>query len=322
MSRIRSSLPALLALLVLACGCGRGGAVDGAGGDDRGVGKLRVGYSTRTPLHAAVGEVFARTDILERHGFDAELQRFVRGKDQHEACAAGRVGATFSCEVPAMIHLERLPDMRLAGCAGELGEIALVVPAGSPIETTADLAGRSVAVLGGASADLALDRWLDTAELRRDLEVRTESHGGQGETAIEALTQRRVDAAVLWDPWLTAAVLEHDLRVVDAVPFWSVVALFDGHAAVADPGPYLAALAEALAHIGDHPDEVAGWVAEAVGITPEAARRVLGKNSRLGTGAPVDLALSDEVLERLKACERHARMTGDVSPSFRLEGRL
>jgi len=123
-------------------------------------GKLRIGYSTRTPLHAALGEVFRNTDILEKHGFDAEFVPFVRGKDQHEACASGAVDATFSCEVPAIIHLDRLPGMRLVGCAGELGEIALVVRGDAPIDRVTDLSGRSVAVLGGASADLALDGWL------------------------------------------------------------------------------------------------------------------------------------------------------------------
>lgn len=316
----------LLLILVGAPSPGCGG--DSAGGSAAGPvvgggsGKLRVGYSTRTPLHAAVGEVFTRTDILAQHGFDAEFVPFVRGKDQHEACASGAVDATFSCEVPAMIHLDRLPQMRLVGCAGELGNIALVVRGDSPVEKVADLSGRSVAVMGGASAELALDRWLKDVGLRRDLEVRTESHGGQGETAVEAVTRGTVDAAVLWDPWLTAATIEHDLRVVEFVPFWSVVALFDGRDVVADPGPYLDAVSDALFYIGEHPDEVSDWVATSVGLSPAVVKTVLEKNTRLYAKPAPDTALTDEVLARLQACERHARMTGDVPPAFRLEGRI
>lgn len=324
----RPSIVMTSLLLILAGAPSPGCGDDSAGGPAAGPavgggsGKLRVGYSTRTPLHAAVGEVFTRTDILTRHGFEAEFVPFVRGKDQHEACASGAVDATFSCEVPAMIHLDRLPQMRLVGCAGELGNIALVVRSDSPVEGVIDLSSRSVAVLGGSSAEMALDSWLKDAGLRRDLEVRTESHGGQGETAVEALTRGTVDAAVLWDPWLTAATLEHDLRVVEFVPFWSVVALFDGRDVVADPGPYLDAVSDALAYIGEHPDEVSDWVATTVGISPAAVKIVLEKNTRLHARPTPDTALTEEVLARLRACDRHARMTGDVPPSFRLEDRL
>jgi sulfonate transport system substrate-binding protein len=283
---------------------------------------LRVGYSTRTPLHAAVGEVFAHTEILQGHGFTPELVPFVRGKDQHEHCAAGRIDATFSCEVPALVHLERLPEMRLAGSAGELGDIALVVPQGSSIRSVNDLRDRRVALVGGASADLALDGWLRDADLRRQLDVWVDGHGGQGETAIDALGRGAADAVVIWDPWLTAAVQQHDLRVVESTPFWSVVAVFDGHPSVADAGPYLLALGEALTYIAEHPEQVAGWVAPTVGVSEATVLAVLAKNRHVGGEAPAGLTISEPVMERLKACERHARATGEVSPAFRIADRL
>ena len=94
---------------------------------------IRIGTSSLTPLHCALGEVLARTDILSRHGLRGTFLPFTHGKDQDDACRKGLVDMTFSCEVPAMIHLDRLPRFRIVGSPGELGEIALVVPASSAV---------------------------------------------------------------------------------------------------------------------------------------------------------------------------------------------
>ena len=176
----------LFAVLAWRVAVGPGGATE-----------IRIGYSTLTPLHCALGEVLASTDILARHGLRGTFTGFEHGKDQHESCAQGVVDATFSCEVPAMVHLDRLPGMVLEGSPGELGEIALVVPADSPIRSIADLDGRTLALLGGASSELVVEQWLAEDGLWRDRDVRCEMHGGIGESAVAAVTGGQVDAAHL-----------------------------------------------------------------------------------------------------------------------------
>ncbi len=300
----------LFAVLAWRVAVGPGGATE-----------IRIGYSTLTPLHCALGEVLASTDILARHGLRGTFTGFEHGKDQHESCAQGVVDATFSCEVPAMVHLDRLPGMVLEGSPGELGEIALVVPADSPIRSIADLDGRTLALLGGASSELVVEQWLAEDGLWRDRDVRCEMHGGIGESAVAAVTGGQVDAAVLWDPWLSKAQQEHGLRVVRAAPFWSVVAFFDGHAAVADTGPYLAALGDALSYVADHPDAAADLVAARSGIPREVVLQVLRKNRHVA-GEPVDLTMDPDLQARLRDCEAFAHRTGRVSPTFRLVDRL
>jgi len=282
---------------------------------------LGMGYSALTPLHCAVGEIFASTDILQRHGFDPELIHFERGKDQHEACSRGRVDATFTCEVPAMVHLDRLPGLVIDGCAGELGDIALVVPADSPISTVEDLAGARVALLGGASSELLFDGWLVAAGLRRDADVRVEPHAGIGDAAVRSVLDGQADAAVLWDPWLSRAELEHDLRVVRSEPFWSLVATFEDHPSVSDPTAYLAAVQDALAYAAQHTERVVGLVAQRSGIPAPVVERVLRKN-RFVVGEAPALQLPDEVRHRLAACEMHALTTRRVRPEFRLDPRM
>ena len=284
--------------------------------------RLGMGYSSLTPLHCAVGEVFAATDILQRHGFDPELIHFEHGKDQHEFCNLGVIDATFSCEVPAMVHLDRLPGMVINGYAGELGEIALVVPAGSDIESVEDLRGKSVALLGGSSSELVFEEWLAAAQLRRNADVRVDQHGGIGESAVKAVTSGRADAAVLWDPWLSKAEIDHGLRVIHRTPFWSLVATFEAHPSVRDPDAYMAAVRDALSYAAEHTAEVVALVERRSGIPAPVIERVLAKNRFVAGNVSPDLRMPEEVHQRLIACEAHARMTQRVPPGFRLADRL
>ncbi len=293
--------------------------VPGPAGEDA-TAPVRIGYSSLTPLHCALGEVLRNTDVLARHGLEAELTTFPHGKDQHEACSRGVIDATFSCEVPAMVHLDRLPGLVLTASPGELGDIALVVPADSDVTSVEQLRGRQLAVLGGASSEMVLDQWLAAAGLDRRADLHHQMHGGIGETAVAAVTGGDADAAVLWDPWLTRAQLDHDLRIVESAPFWSVVALYEGR--LADEARYHAALAEALGYVAAHTGEVAGWVEARSEIPAEVVVAVLRKNRFVADGQQVDLRLPDETLSRLRECEAHALTTGRVGPAFQLEQRM
>jgi len=283
---------------------------------------LGMGYSSLTPLHCAVGEIFVATDILQQHGFDPSLIHFEHGKDQHESCSQGLIDATFSCEVPAMVHLDRLPGMVINGFAGELGDIALVVRQDSPIQGVEDLQGRNVALLGGSSSELVFEDWLSAVGLRRNADVRVDPHGGTGESAVDAVVAGRADAAVLWDPWLSKAEIEHDLRVVQRAPFWSLVATFEAHPSVRDPAAYMAAVRDALAYAAQHTDEVVALVSRRSGIPAPAVERVLRKNRFVSGSETPDLRMPEDVHQRLLACEAFARMSRRVPPEFRFADRL
>lgn len=280
---------------------------------------VRIGYSSLTPLHCALGEVLRNTDVLAQHDLEGELTFFPHGKDQHEACSRGVIDATFSCEVPAMVHLDRLPGLVLTASPGELGDIALVVPADSGVTSVEQLRGLRLAVLGGASSEMVLEQWLAAAGLDRQHDLQIEMHGGIGETAVAAVVGGDADAAVLWDPWLTRAQYDHGLRIVESTPFWSVVALYEGR--IADESRYHAALADALGYVASHTEEVAGWVEARSEIPAQVVLTVLRKNRFIADPQHADLRVPEETLRRLEQCEAHALATGRVGPAFTLRER-
>lgn len=285
---------------------------------------IAIGYSTLTPLHCALGEVLARTDILARHGLRGTFLPFPHGLDQDEALEQGAVDVTFSCEVPAMIHLDRHSAMQVAGSPGELGEIALLVPAGSGVREIRDLKGRAIAVSGGASAQLLLEGWLREEGLEPSRDVRLATVAGTGEEALVMTRDGRADAAVLWDPWLTRLAPEGAFRALRRAPFWSLVFLDrtllrpeDGRGKL-----LLDALGEALPWAAAHREEVAGWVSRKSGLPRETVATVLQRNRFLRGVTPVDLTLEDDVRRRLDECAGYARRAHLVSPDFDLAPRL
>lgn len=296
------------------------GKID-ASGD--GFGPLRLGYATLTPLHCALGEILDRTGIVERYGFTkGKFQRFPHGKDQDIACRQGLIDATFTCEVPAMIHLYRLPGLVIIGSPGSLGDIALVVPAGSPVKKVGDLAGSGIAVHGGSSARLMLGKWLAESGVKDFSRLEITLHGGDGTSAVREILSGGADAAILWDPWLAKAELENDLRILAVAPFWSLCAVYEPNHAIRETGKYMEMMAEALAWGADHLDETAGWVSEISGIDKKAVKKVLLKNRFLRGGSTPDLTIDDRIRYRLNACESFAVRTGMVSGDFRLERRI
>ena len=281
---------------------------------------IRVGYSALTPIHCAIGEVFAHTDILEKHGFSKELTVFMHGKDQHKAGIKGVVDATFTCEVPAMFHLHRLPDLVLTGTPGEMGEMGLVVLKDSPIKSVQELGGKSVAVLGGPSSELLLEQWLTEAGLRLEEHVRMSMHRGRGESVIEELKSGEAAAGVLWDPWLALAQSKHELRVVARAPLWSLLAEHDGHLTAEQQKRYMAAVQAALAYAAQNLDQVSGWVSKTADIPREVVATVLKKNTSLKAGA--DLKLHATLKERLDKCEAFVMTRRLVSQDFKLSQRI
>ncbi|MFH1463800.1 MAG: PhnD/SsuA/transferrin family substrate-binding protein [Pseudomonadota bacterium] len=280
---------------------------------------IRIGASSLTPLHAALGEILERTDILAQHGFEGSFLDFERGKDQHERCAAGEVDATFSCEAAAMVHLHHLPGSVISGSPGALGRMALVVRQDSPVQGIADLKGSHIAYLGGASADLALDGWLREAGIAET--VRVDMAQGHGERDVLELEAGRLDGLLLWDPWLAKALDEHPFRVVASTPFWSVVLDFDANLPDEAWHRYDAALVDALAWGREHPDQAAAWAAERGRFSPALAREVLDFNDYLAGRAEPTLQVTPVHQERLEACAVWAAKTHMVPMDFTLAPR-
>jgi ABC-type nitrate/sulfonate/bicarbonate transport system substrate-binding protein len=281
---------------------------------------ISIGASNITPLHAALEEILERTDILAQHGLVGTFHDFERGKDQHNLCVQGVVDVTFVCEVAAIVHLGRLDGTALSGSPGSLGEMALVVSADSPVQRIEELRGGTVSVLGGASSQLAFETWAEAAGILPS--VRMEMAGGHGDEAVAQLAAGRIDAAVLWDPWLRKAYAEHGFRPLVSAPFWSMVLLYDERLPQDVQDRYHAALTDALRWARDNPDQAVAYAAERGRFDPELVREVLMLNDYVAGRAEPSLAVSPELRQRLDDCAGFARREGMSPEGFDLASRV
>jgi sulfonate transport system substrate-binding protein len=269
---------------------------------------VRIGYSTLTPLHALLGETLQKTPAAAEARLSFQFLPFLHGKDQDEACRKGLVDLTFSCEVPAMIHLDCHRDLAVLGSAGELGHIALLVNGTSPIRRAAQLKGKTVAVADGASARLLLDQWLATAGLEPDRDVRIRMLKGDGREALEAMAMGAADAAVLWDPWLTEYAQGRSLRVLEHAPFWSLILVSQAYAEARPENvpDILRALRLALDWARANPAPASLFVTRASGLSLDTVRAVLAKNRFLQPEPPTAFSLEPDLIRRLRECRAFA----------------
>ncbi|MCB9478908.1 MAG: hypothetical protein H6683_04445 [Deltaproteobacteria bacterium] len=256
---------------------------------------LRFGASSITPLHTAIGEVLARTDIAAKHGFAVEVEFFERGDEQ--ARAAGRLDATFTTEVPAIAFLEAHPDWRVVGSTGKLGRIALLTkdPA---VNAVADLRSKRIGVPYDSTPHAHVTRWLEAARLAPGADVALDDIGMRDLAA--AVDDGRVAAIGTWDPWVTD-LTGQGYRTLESMPFYSLMILRDGYLQE-HPGAaatYRALLADAVRYARENAEEVMPWVHERSQIDAATLAAVLRSSGQWGDG-PVDFTVPPEALTSLR----------------------
>lgn len=208
MRRRRSLLAAvLLAVLVLAAGCGG----SGAGGDG-----LRLGYFLN--LTHAVPIVGLKDGVYARHlpGVDIRTREFLAGPDAVTAMLAGSLDASYLGAGPVITAASRAPGrLLIVAGANDAGAI-LVARAGSGIRSVRDLDGRSVSFPGyGNTQDLALRLILKRAGLEP-----TDQGGTVRLVAIRnadvatGLQRGQLDAAMLPEPWGTQLIARGDATLL------------------------------------------------------------------------------------------------------------
>jgi len=162
------------------------------------------------------------------------------------------------------------------------GGEALLVKAGSPLKTLADLRGKSVAVNRGGTGEYILVRGLQKAGI--SLADVTRIYLGPMD-AKAAFARGDVDAWAIWDPFLSIAVESGEARVLadgDACASENAVTYFVRQDYLAANRPVVQAVYDVLVAENRwgaaHQDEAGALWAKELGLPPSLAPR-LGRNN-------------------------------------------
>lgn len=198
---------AALALAVLtgaaACGDDGGDTAAGGGGDNAGGGTTSVTLGVGgQPLLAYLPTTLAQElGCYEENGLDVEIQDLQAGSKALQAMIGGSTDVTSGYydhtiqmaakgrDVTAFVNMLRYPALVLAVAPDAAGKI----------DSVEDLQGKTVGVTApGSSTDFFLKHMLTQAGL--DADAASVQAVGADATAVAAMEQGQVDAAVMLDP--------------------------------------------------------------------------------------------------------------------------
>lgn len=213
--------------------------------------------------------------LLDDVDYTLQWQSFTSGPPLLEALNSGAIHVGGVGNTPPIFAAAAQGTFQVVQGATYGGEgDALLVPAGSPIRSVADLAGRTVAVAEGSSANFHLLAQLQKAGVSYDdIEVQNL----QPADALAAFSAGHLDAWAVWEPYTSQAQIEADAQVlatgdglVNGYTFQTASrAALDDEATSAALSDYLARIARAQTWAITHQEQWAGVWAEETGLSPE-----------------------------------------------------
>lgn len=231
---------------------------------------IRIGWQTTWATQGQLTMALMHTTLLQEAGFEPTFHGFAYGGPLNEGALAGSVDVLFTADQPAVALGSKAASW---GIIGRLmaNRVGTFVPPDSPIQSPADLAGKTVVVPFGAAAHRATLGAIERAGLDPKTQVTVANLGLQEVVALvgagaDATTQRwgKTDAAAAWDP--AFANLEHTgaVRAIDTTTITSVVVMDDRFVA-AHPGAdarFMGAMHTAYDFVRADPARAATWFVE------------------------------------------------------------
>jgi len=289
------------ALLVGGCAQGEGSALDRAAAEPAAEGwstdTLNIDFATYNPLSLVIRDQGWLEDGL---GDDVTVNwvQSAGSNKANEALRAGAVDVGSTAGSAALLARSNGSPIRTIDIYSQPNWAAIVVPAGSDIESVADLRGRSVAATKGTDPYFFLLQSLEEAGLTlADVSVQNLQHA-DGKAALES---GAVDAWSGLDPLLTTSVDTAGSTIVyDNIDF-NTYGFLNATEEFVEDHPDVAqavvnAYERARAWAIENPEETAAILAEVAGIDPSIAESTLVDRTELDID-PVPGDAQREVLE-------------------------
>ena len=296
---IRRAVPAFAvaaALILAATGCVAG--ENSAGADSDGAASsaawstdtLSIDWATYNPLSIVVKD----QGLIEKALGDDVSVEWVQSAGSNKAnelLRSGSIDVGSTAGSAALLARSNGSPIQVIDIFSQPEWAAIVVPAGSPITSVKDLVGKKVAATVGTDPYFFLLQALETAGLGiDDIELQNLQHA-DGRAALEGGS---VDAWAGLDPIMATAEVESGAQLIyrnvdfNSYGFLNATEEFiTDHADVAQV--VVDAYEQARTWAVEHPDETAALLAEAAGIDPAIAAKVITERTNLDvSGVPGD----------------------------------
>jgi aliphatic sulfonates family ABC transporter substrate-binding protein len=237
--------------------------------------QLRIGYQKNGAL-VILRQQGALEALFAPRGIAVSYVEFTSGPPMLEALNAGAVDFGATGDTPPIFAQAAGSDLLYVGAQPVEGDNqAIIVRAGGPIKTLADLRGHRLAFTRGSSAHNVVVKALAKAGLTL---ADIQPVPLQPPDAAAAFRNGAIDAWAIWDPFLAIAEQDPTTRVLaqatDVAPSNS---FFLARRAWAESSPdqvtlILDAINKAAAWAAANPESLAGLMAQVTGVPIEAQR--------------------------------------------------
>jgi sulfonate transport system substrate-binding protein len=283
---IRRSVTAVLAAgsitaAIVLAGCRAapaGSTAFGASG-----GTLNIDYATYNPLSLVIKQNGWLEKALAPRGITVNWVKSAGSNKANEALRAGAIDVGSTAGSAALLARSNGSPIQTIDIYSQPEWAALVVPAGSPIRTVADLKGKTIAATKGTDPYFFLLQSLEEAGLQAsDVTVEVLQHAD----GWAALQNGSVDAWAGLDPIMAGAEASGATLLYRNVGFNSYGFLNATESFLAAKPDVAQIVVDAYEHARawakEHPDETAKILSEAAAIDLAVATKVIRERSNLG----------------------------------------
>jgi sulfonate transport system substrate-binding protein len=307
---------AITAAIVLA-GCTAAPAGSTASGTSGGA--LNIDFATYNPLSLVIKQNGWLEKALAPQGITVNWVKSAGSNKANEALRAGAIDVGSTAGSAALLARSNGSPIQTIDIYSQPEWAALVVPAGSPIKSVADLKGKKIAATKGTDPYFFLLQSLEEAELEpSDVTVEVLQHAD----GWAALQNGSVDAWAGLDPIMAGAEASGATLLYRNVGFNSYGFLNATESFLAAKPDVAQIVVDAYEHARswakDHSDETAKILSEEAAIDLAVATKVIRERSNLGVD-PVPGEAQIAVLTKIGPIFVES---GDVTSQDRIDGAL
>jgi taurine transport system substrate-binding protein len=197
--------------------------------------------SAQTPLPITIGYqpiadwlLFVARDLklFEKAGLAPTYVKFIAGRPMIAAAKERSIDVADLGSVPFLIGLAQEVDWSMIGISTEAAYSAgIVARKDSGITTVADLRGKRIGYFRGSTSHYGLIMALRQSGIRLDQVTLLDM---PPEEQLTALTNKDIDAAEVWEPWVQRMVHEANARIITTEGDSGIYANVTGYAARRD----------------------------------------------------------------------------------------
>jgi sulfonate transport system substrate-binding protein len=257
---------------------------------DKGPGVLRVANQK-----GQVRAMMLAAGVLDGAPYKVEWSEFPAAQPLLEAVASGAADLGLAADAPFIFAYESgapvkgIAVQKQAQPAAEA--LSVMVKAGSPIRSAADLVGRTVATTRGSIGHHLLLQALERTGIPAAKVKITFLSPADAKAAFDS---GAIDAWSVWSPYTNVAIKEGARVVADGEDYDPPLSVDIANAGAIEPkrallADFLKREARALQWAHDRPDAFAAVLSRETGLPLDIARASFARNNRLA--APIDDAL-------------------------------